>query len=105
MTLVEYYIYMYMLIYIYMYNKFMYIYIYIYIILINRYINKSFFFDAVLILNIKKPHFKQDAFRLFSLKTFSTAGTGISTHFGPTKIAPKISLKFTGFKGIDLMTF
>ena len=70
-----------------------------------RYINKSFFSDAVLILNIKKPHFKQDAFRLFSLKTFSTAGTGISTHFGPTKIAPKISLKFTGFKGIDLMTF
>ena len=88
-----------------MYNKFIYIYIYIYIILMYRYINKSFFFDAVLILNIKKPHFKQDAFRLFSLKTFSTAGTGISTHFGPTKIAPKISLKFTGFKGIDLMTF
>ena len=105
MTLAEYYIYMYMLIYIYMYNKFIYIYIYIYIILMYRYINKSFFFDAVLILNIKKPHFKQDAFRLFSLKTFSTAGTGISTHFGPTKIAPKISLKFTGFKGIDLMTF
>ena len=35
------------------------------------YISTSHFFHAVQILNIKKPHFKQDAFRLFSLKTFS----------------------------------
>ena len=32
----------------------------------------DFFLLAVQILHIKKPHFKQDAFRLFSLKTFST---------------------------------
>ena len=29
------------------------------------------------ILNIKKPNFKQDAFRLFSLKTFSTVHRSI----------------------------
>ena len=36
------------------------------------YISASHFFHAVQILNINKPHFKPDAFRLFSLKTFST---------------------------------
>ena len=43
----------------------MYIYIYIYI-------STSQFFHAVLKLNIQKPHFKDDAFRVFSLKTFPT---------------------------------
>ena len=31
----------------------------------------SHFFHAVQVLNIKKPYFKQDGSRLFSLKTFS----------------------------------
>ena len=35
------------------------------------------FFHAVQILNIKKPHFKQNAFRLFSLMTFSTVHRSI----------------------------
>ena len=37
----------------------------------TTYISTSHFFHAVQILNIKKPHFKQDAFRLFSSKTVS----------------------------------
>ena len=34
-------------------------------------------FHAVQIINIKKPYFKQDAFRFFSLKTFSTVHRSI----------------------------
>ena len=41
------------------------------------YISDKSFFYAVQILNIKKPHFKKDAFRLFSLKTFSTVHRSI----------------------------
>ena len=41
------------------------------------YISTSHFFHLVQILNIKKPHFKKDAFRFFSLKTFSNAHRSI----------------------------
>ena len=55
----------------------MYVYIYIYIYIYMYLYPTSHFFHAVQILNIKKPYFKQDAFRLFSLKTFSTVHPSI----------------------------
>ena len=48
-------------------NLYKYIHIYISISILT-----SHLFHAIQILNIKKPHFKEDGFCLFSLKTFST---------------------------------
>ena len=53
-------------------------------------------FHAVQIINIKKPYFKQDAFRFFSLKTFSTVHRSILS---------AIKIITANSKGINLKGF
>lgn len=53
----------------------------------------DFFLLAVQILHIKKPHFKHDAFRIFSLKFFLTVHCSILS---------AIKIVIANFKGINL---
>ena len=53
----------------------------------------NFYVLAVQILHIKKPHFKHDAFRIFSLKFFLTVHCSILS---------AIKIVIANFKGINL---
>ena len=76
----------------------MYIYIYIYIYISTNQLTIDNQFRqinvlAVQILHIKKPHFKHDAFRIFSLKFFLTVHCSILS---------AIKIVIANFKGINL---